>query len=142
MTDPSSWTFFAFSDQLYIIKDSTESFSKRVRARIGGLKFDGLTFIPDAITIAGKMLAKRFEEQRILVVISDGWPYGYANMPISLTESVNDLVSKGVIVIGIGVETDRMKNFFNLHASVYTAKDIVKKFGNTYVEASAKALES
>ena len=142
MTDPTSWTFFAFSDHLYILKDSTEAYSKRVRARIGGLKFDGLTFIPDAITIAGKMLAKRFEEQRILVVISDGWPYGYANMPISLTECVNDLIRKGVIVIGIGVETDRMKNFFNLHASIYTPKDIVKKLGNTYVEASAKALES
>ncbi len=56
MTDPTSWTFFAFSDKLYILKDSTESYSKRVRARIGGLKFDGLTFIPDAVTIAGKML--------------------------------------------------------------------------------------
>ena len=142
MTDPTSWTFFAFSDQLYILKDSTEAYSKRVRARIGGLKFDGLTFIPDAITIAGKMLAKRFEEQRILVVISDGWPYGYANMPLSLTECVNDLIRKGVIVIGIGVETERMKNFFHLHASIYTPKDIVKKLGNAYVEASSKALES
>ena len=81
MTDPTSWTFFGFSDKLYIIKDSSESYSKRVRARIGGLKFEGLTYIPDAIQIAGKMLAKRFEEQRCLIVISDGWPYGYANMP-------------------------------------------------------------
>lgn len=91
MTDPTSWTFFAFSDKLYILKDGTESFSKRVRARIGGLKFEGLTYIPDAIQIAGKMLAKRFEEQRCLIVISDGWPYGYANMPLTLKECVDDL---------------------------------------------------
>ncbi len=142
MTDPTSWTFFAFSDHLYILKDSTESYSKRVRARIGGLKFEGLTYIPDAITIAGKMLAKRFEEQRVLVVISDGWPYGYANMPLSLKECVDDLVRKSVIVIGIGVETERMSNFFRLHASIYTPKDIVKKFGNTYAQASGQALES
>ena len=51
MTDPTSWTFFAFSDKFYVLKDSTESYSKRVRARIGGLKFEGLTYIPDAITI-------------------------------------------------------------------------------------------
>ena len=46
MTDPTSWTFFAFSDRFYILKDSTESYSKRVRARIGGLKFEGLNLHP------------------------------------------------------------------------------------------------
>lgn len=142
MNDPTSWTFFAFSDRLQILKDSNESYSKTVRARIGGLKFDGLTYIPDAILIAGKMLAKRFEEQRCLIVISDGWPYGYKNMPIALKESVDELLRKGVIVIGIGVETDKMDNFFKLNASVYTQKDLVKKFGDVYLEASAKALEA
>ena len=142
MTDPTSWTFFAFSDKFYILKDSTEAYSKRVRARIGGLRFEGLTFIPDAVTIAGKMLAKRFEELRVLVVISDGWPYGYPNMSMALKKCVDDLVRKNVIVIGIGVETDRMNSFFQLHGSVYTPKDLVKKFGNIYAEASAKALES
>jgi len=142
MTDPTSWTFFGFSDRLYILKDSSESFSKRVRARIGGLRFEGLTYIPDAIQVAGKMLAKRFEEQRVLIVISDGWPYGYPNMPISLKECVDDLVRKGVIVLGIGVETDRMGNFFHLHASVYTAKDLINKVGSVYAGASEKALET
>jgi hypothetical protein len=141
MTDPTSWSFFAFNDHLYVLKDSQESYSKRTRARIGGLKFEGLTYIPDAITIAGKMLAKRFEEQRILVVISDGWPYGYANMPISLKSTVDELVKKNVIVIGIGVETERMGNFFHLHSSIYTPKDLVKKFGTVYAHASEKALE-
>ncbi len=142
MTDPTSWTFFGFSDKLYILKDSSESYSKRVRARIGGLKFKGLTYLPDAVQIAGKMLAKRFEEQRCLMVISDGWPYGYPNMPMALKESVDDLLRKGVIVIGIGVETKRMGNFFNLHASVYTQKDLINKFGSIYANASAKALET
>ncbi|MGD6851429.1 MAG: VWA domain-containing protein [Candidatus Bathyarchaeia archaeon] len=142
MTDPTSWTFFGFSDQLYVLKDSTESYSKRVRARIGGLRFEGLTFIPDAITIAGKMLAKRFEEQRVLVVVSDGWPYGYANMPLALKETVDDLVRKNVIVIGVGVETERMGNYFHLHSSIYTSKDLVKRFAPTYAHASEKALES
>jgi uncharacterized protein (DUF849 family) len=141
MTDPTSWTFFGFSDQLYVLKDSTEAYSRRVRARIGGLRFEGLTYIPDAITIAGKMLAKRFEEQRVLVVISDGWPYGYPNMPLSLKETVDGLVKKNVIVLGIGVETNRMGNFFHFHSAIYSPKDIYKRFGNLYAEASAKALE-
>ena len=142
MTDPTSWSFFAFSDKLYILKDSNESYSKTVRSRIGGLKFDGLTFIPDAVHVAGKMLAKRFEEQRVLIVISDGWPYGYANMPIALKEGVDDLLRKGVIVLGIGVETDRMGNFFRLHTSVYTQKDLVNRFANVYISASEKAIET
>jgi Mg-chelatase subunit ChlD len=142
MTDPTSWTFFGFSDRLYILKGSNESYSQRVRARIGGLRFEGLTYIPDAVHVAGKMLAKRFEEQRVLVVISDGWPYGYANMPAALMENVNELLNKGVIVIGIGVETDRMNNFFKLSSSIYKPKDLMKKFANVFVKASAKALET
>jgi len=142
ITDPTSWTFFAFCDRFYILKDSAESYSKRVRARIGGLKFDGLTYIPDVIHMAGKMLAKRFEERRCLIVISDGWPYGYPDMPMELKESVDGLLKKGVIVIGIGVETDRMGNFFQLHAAVYTQKDLINKFGVVYANASEKALET
>jgi Mg-chelatase subunit ChlD len=142
MTDPTSWTFFGFSDRLYILKGNNESYSQRVRARIGGLRFEGLTYIPDAVHVAGKMLAKRFEEQRVLVVISDGWPYGYANMPAALMENVNELLNKGVIVIGIGVETDRMNNFFKLSSSIYKPKDLMKKFANVFVKASAKALET
>jgi Mg-chelatase subunit ChlD len=142
MMDTTSWTLFGFSDRLFILKANSESYSQRVKARIGGLRFEGLTYIPDAVHMAGKMLAKRFEEQRILVVISDGWPYGYPNMPIALKENVDDLLKKGVIVIGIGVETDRMGNFFRLNSSIYTPKDLLKKFANVYIEASAKALES
>jgi len=141
MTDPTSWTFFGFSDRLYILKDSSESYSKRVRARIGGLKFEGLTFLPDAIVLAGKMLAKRFEEQRCLIVVSDGWPYGYPNMPLALKECVDDLLRKGVIVIGVGVETKRMGNFFQPHVSVYTPKDLINKLGSAYANASQKDLK-
>ncbi len=142
MMDATSWTLFGFSDRFFILKDSSESYSQRVKARIGGLKFEGLTYIPDAVHMAGKMLAKRFEEQRVLVAISDGWPYGYENMSIALKEKVDELLKKGVIVIGIGVETDRMGKFFRLNSSVYTPKDLIKKFANLYIDASAKALET
>ena len=108
--------------KLYVLKDSTESYSKRIRARIGGLKFEGLTYIPDAITIAGKMLAKRFEEQRCWWLFLMVGLMVTPNMPISLKETVDELVRKNVIVIGIGVETDRMGNFFHLHSSIYTPR--------------------
>jgi hypothetical protein len=142
LMDPGSWTFFAFSDKFYILKDSTEAYTRRVRARIGGLKFGGLTYMPDAIQLAGRILSKRYDEQRVLVVISDGWPYGYSDIPAALKESIDKLVKRDVIVIGIGVETERMSNFFKLSAAAYNQKDLVKRFAKIFVSASAAALEA
>ena len=142
LMDPGSWTFFAFSDKFYVLKSSTEAYTKKVRARIGGLKFGGLTYMPDAIKLAGKILNNRFDEQRVLVILSDGWPYGYSNIYAELTESINSLLKKGIIVIGVGIETDRMGVFFKLNAEVYTQKDLIKRFSSIFINASAAALEA
>jgi hypothetical protein len=142
LMDPGSWTFFAFSDKFYVLKDSTEAYTRKVRARIGGLKFEGLTYMPDAIQLAGQILSKRYDEQRILVVISDGQPYGYADIPEALAESIDMLGKREIIVIGVGVETDRMSNFFKLNAEVYNQKDLIKRFAKMFVNASASALEA
>jgi hypothetical protein len=142
LMDPGSWTFFAFSDEFYILKDNTEAYTKKVRARIGGLKFGGLTYMPDAIQLAGKILSQRYDEQRVLVVISDGWPHGYPNIYDALRESIEHLTKKGIIVIGVGVETDRMGVFFKLNAAAYTQKDLIKRFAKIFVNASAAALEA
>jgi hypothetical protein len=40
------------------------------------------------------------------------------------------------------VETERMGKFFQLHASVYTQKHLINKFGSVYANASEKALET
>ncbi len=139
--DPGSWTLFAFSDRLYVLKDISEAYSHRVRARIGGLKFDGLTYMPDAIRVAGKILSQRFDKQRFLVILSDGWPYGYSNMVDELSEALNSLKKKDIIVIGIGLESDRMENFFDISCPVYSQRDLIKEFAKIYVKASTAALE-
>jgi hypothetical protein len=142
LMDPGSWTFFAFSDQFYVLKDAAEAYSRRVRARIGGLKFGGLTYMPDAIQVAGEILSQRFEEQSFLIVLSDGWPYGYPNMPIALSETIRTMEKKGIIVIGVGLETERMKNYFRTSAAVYNQRDLIKAFAKLYVRTSAGALET
>ena len=142
LMDPGSWTFFAFSDKFYVLKDSTEAYTRQVKARIGGLKFGGLTYMPDAIQLAGQILAKRYDEQRVLVVISDGWPHGYPEIYHALKESTDNLLKKGVIIIGIGVETERMGVFFKLNAAAYTQQDLIKRFASIFVNASAAALEA
>jgi hypothetical protein len=61
---------------------------------------------------------------------------------MALTESIEALQKKGILVIGIGVETDKMKNFFRLSSSVYSQKDLVKRFAKIYTDASTAALET
>jgi len=141
LKDPTSWSFLAFSDQLYVLKDAAEAYSRRVRARIGGLKFGGLTYMPDAIQVAGELLAQRFDEQKFLIVLSDGWPYGYKGMPLALSECINALERKGVLVIGVGLETDRMQNFFRRNASVFDQRDLIKHFASLYIRMSEAALD-
>jgi Mg-chelatase subunit ChlD len=142
LMDPGSWTLFAFSDRFYVLKDSSEAYTQKVRARIGGLRFQGLTYMPDAIRVAGQILAKRYDEQRFLIVISDGWPYGYSNMSEALKESIETVQKKGVIVLGIGVETDKMGELFKLSSPVYSQKDLIKRFSKIYTDSSAMALET
>ncbi|HUV98438.1 MAG TPA: hypothetical protein VMW14_02935 [Candidatus Paceibacterota bacterium] len=142
LMDPNSWSFYAFNDSFYVLKDASEAYSHRVRARIGGLRFRGLTYMPDAIRVAGKILGQRFDEQRFLIVLSDGWPYGYPDMPAELSAVVASLKKKGIIVIGVGVESERMNEFFKESCSVYDQKDLIKKFSNIFVKASASALET
>jgi hypothetical protein len=140
LMDPASWTIFAFNDRFYVVKDSSESYNQKVRARIGGLKFQGLTYMPDAIQVAGQILAKRYDEQRFLIVISDGWPYGYEKILDALNESTASVQKKGIITIGIGVETERMEDLFRLSSPVYSQKDVIKKFAKIYTDASEASL--
>ena len=142
LMDSGSWSLFAFGDRFHVLKDSSEAYSQKIRARIGGLKFEGLSYLPDAIQVAGQILAKRFEEQRFLIVISDGCPYGYPDIDTALSEAISSLEKKGVIIVGIGVATDRMKNFFRLNTPIYDQKDLIKKFSKIYLASSAITLES
>jgi hypothetical protein len=142
LMDPGSWTVFAFNDRFYVVKDASEAYTQKVRARIGGLKFQGLTYMPEAIQVAGQILAKRYDEQRFLIVISDGWPYGYENISENLKENIASVQKKGIIVIGIGVETEKMENLFRLSSPVYSQKDVIKKFAKIYTNASEAALET
>ena len=98
--------------------------------------------LPDAIQVAGQILAKRYDEQRFLIVISDGWPYGYDDMPAALRESIATVQKKGIIIIGIGVETEKMESLFRLSSPVYNQKDLIKEFSRIYTDASATALET
>ncbi|MEM3730854.1 MAG: hypothetical protein QW667_01535 [Candidatus Bathyarchaeia archaeon] len=141
LLDPTSWALYAFNDRFLIIKDPKERYNIRVKSRIGGINFGGFTYMPDALTIAGEIMKTRSDKLRLITVISDGWPYGYPNINVSLTETLSTLQAN-MTVVGIGAASNRMSFFFKSNCAVYTLRDLTKKFSAIFVEASNTAAET
>jgi hypothetical protein len=142
LLDSASWALYAFNDRFFVIKDPKERYNERVKSRIGGIDFDGFTYIPDALIMAGQSIKTRPENLRLITVISDGWPYGYPNIDVALSETLNTLQGGNISVLGIGAKSRRMEFFFNRNYPVYTLRDMTKNFSNLYMEVSRVAAES
>lgn len=140
LTDVSSCALYAFSDRLYVIKDGSEPFSRKVRSRIGGVPFGGATYMPDALKAAAEFLKTKIEEQKLLIVISDGVPFGYPGVRESLMELTEAFEEQGLIIIGIGVDTEKMGDLFRYSTAVYSQKDLIKKVGEIFMAASMQEL--
>lgn len=142
LLDSASWGMYAFNDRFWVVKDLRERFNVRVKSRIGGIRFEGFTFMPDALRVAGDIIKQRNENLRLITIISDGWPYGYSDVEDALSEAVEDLGRRDVAVMGIGAKSRRMKLYFKNYCTVYTLKDLKKKFSTLYMEASRIAVET
>jgi len=140
LIDPTSWGLYAFNDRFLILKDPNERYGPRIKARIGGLKFEGLTYMPDALQLAAEILKSRAESLRIITILSDGWPYGYSQITSALAETTDFLQKKSINVIGLGVGTDRMKNYFRVNCNVQSMRDLSKGFSNLFLEACRGAV--
>jgi len=142
LQDQHSWAVYAFNDRLSVIKDLTERYNTTVKARIGGLNFEGFTYMPDALMVAGQVIKSRAENMRLITVISDGWPYGYPDVNTALSEALNTLAGGNIAVIGIGAQSRRMEFYFKSCSTVYTLRDLTKKFSNLYMEASSSVADA
>jgi len=140
VNENASCAIYGFSDRLYVLKDGSEPFSKSVRARIGGVPFEGTTYMPDALKAAAEFMKRRVEEQRIILVISDGYPYGYEGINETLEENRLTYEGGGMILIGIGVDTERMSDHFRYSAGVYSQKDLINNVSRIFLRASMSEL--
>ena len=140
LNDSTSWSIFAFNNRFEIIKGFSEQYNAKVKSRLGGLEFKGLTYLPDAMEVAGRALGERREELKVMAVISDGWPYGYSNIFPAVTEILNQLEAADMAVIGIGAQSGRMELIFGSHCTSFTLKEFVNKFGARYFEACENAV--
>ncbi len=137
LLDKTAWGVFAFSNKFYVVKDFSEVYTNRIRARIGGLEHSGLTYLPDGIMLAAEALKKRLEEAKVLVVVSDFFPSGYENIEEELKEKVRKIEKSGIGVIGIGVKSKAVENYFRVNCVVEDPYELMKKFSKAFIEYSA-----
>jgi len=137
MVNQNSWGMFAFNNGFYIIKDFTEPYSNHTRARIGGLKHGGMTYLPDGMLLAAEALRRRTGELRILVAVSDFFPSGYGDVEKALAESARKIEKSGIGVIGIGINSSAVKKYFRTHCVVENPYDLMKKFIKAFYEFSS-----
>ncbi len=139
IADQRAWGMFAFNNKFYIIKDFTENYTALSQARIGGLKHSGMTYLPDGILVATNMLRRHNEQSKVLIVVSDFFPSGYKDIEQKLVENVKKAERSGVGVIGIGVKSRAVKNYFRFNCVVDTPYDLMKKFTKIFIQYSATA---
>jgi hypothetical protein len=137
LLDKTAWGVFAFSNKFYVVKDFSEIYTNRIRARIGGLEHSGLTYLPDGIMLAAEALKKRTEESKVLVVVSDFFPSGYENIEEELKEKVKKIERSGIGVIGIGVNSRAVEDYFRVNCIVENPYDLMKKFAKAFIEYSS-----
>lgn len=137
--DQRAWGMFAFNNKFYIIKDFSENYTVGSHARIGGLSYSGMTYLPDGILVMSNILRKRGEQSKILIVVSDFFPSGYSDIEQKLVQNVRRAEKLGVGVIGIGVKSRAVKNYFRFNCVVDTPYDLMKKFTKIFTQYSATA---
>ncbi len=134
--DNRSLGVFAFDDKFYIIKDFTENHNRTVCARIGGIKHSGMTYLADGIKMATESLKRRYEESKILIVVSDGFPMGYRGAAEEAREAIRAALRSGIHAIGIGIDSRGIRDYFPVYCIVRTPYELMKKFVDTFFSYS------
>lgn len=134
--DNRSLGVFAFDNRFYIIKDFEENHNRTVCARIGGIEHGGVTYLADGVRIAAEALRRRYEESKILIVVSDGVPLGYKGADEEAKEEIREAVRSGINVIGIGIDSERVKDYFPIYCIVRSPYELMKKFVDTFFSYS------
>ena len=125
------WSIHGFNNDFVLIKDFNETYNDRIKARIGGLQNTGLSFIPDAMKLATRMLEDDMNERRYLFLITDGFSMGYHEINEEFQSAVKLAARAGINVIAIGVP-DGMSKYFTVSFPHTEVRKTVAKFVNAY----------
>ena len=135
----NAWGTFAFNDKFYIVKEFSETYTNRTRARIGGLEQGGMTYLTDALMLTARVLKKRTEESKLIVIVSDFYPSGYVGAEDALKACVKKIENSSIGVIGIGISSRAVKNYFRINCVVNSPTELMKKFVDAFFQFNALA---
>jgi len=138
LTGPAgSWGLYSYDQKFSILKDHKGRYDQDAKARIGGLHSGGLSYSPDAILLAGRMLANNPADLKHLFVFTDDFPTGLWNYDLKLSTAIKEVEKMGIEVIGIGL-TSNISQYFSDSCWGYDLKDLVNKFIGIYRMKSQK----
>jgi len=133
------WSIHGFNNDFVLIKDFKEKYNEHIRARIGGLKNSGLSFIPDAMKLATRMLEDDVNERRYLFLITDGYSMGYNEIDQEFQSAVKLAARAGINVIAIGVP-DGMSKYFSISFPHLEVRKTVSKFIAAYTSLAQQMM--
>ncbi len=133
----NAWALFSFDNNFQILKDFEEKYDHEVQARIGSLKNNGLSLLPDAIELTRRMLLGDTRERKYIFLITDGHPSGYEKISQYLTKITKKLDTSGISLIAIGVSRSTSKRFRNSIRGSSNLGQLVAKFITVYKTVSS-----
>jgi len=130
------WGMYCFNNNFLVIKDQDQKYDQKVKARLGGIKNQGLSFIPDAIKIGCRILMQDTScEKKYLILITDGKLLGYNKIDDTMQESIAMAKRAGINIIGVGVPTGITKSF-TATVNEENLRKSVSKFMKAYTAIS------
>lgn len=99
-----------------IFKGFREKMSMKVKRRLANLNEDNMGSNADgeSIAIAAKRLMAQKEKGKIMIVLSDGYPQVWGgDIRPHLKESVKRIELSGINVVGIGIESKAVEEFYS-----------------------------
>ena len=126
------WGLYSFNNKFLIVKDHKENYNQTVKARIGGMKTSGMSFITDAIDMGAKILSHDNKSQnKYLIIISDGKPLGTDTSEQDVLRALERAQKQRINLIGIGTPHS-MRKPFAFTIDYVDSKKSVKKFISAY----------
>ena len=130
--DGGKWGLYSFNNKFLIVKEHREQYNQKVKARIGGMKSTGLSFIADGIEMGSKILKHDAKSvHKYLIIVSDGKSGGYESTDKEVMHALEHAKKCGINLIGVGIP-DYMKKPFSFTIDYTTMKKSVKKFIDSY----------
>ena len=130
--DGGKWGLYSFNNKFLIVKEHREQYNQKVKARIGGMKSEGLSFIADGIEMGTQILKHDHKSlHKYMIIVSDGKSGGYESTDKEVMRALENAKKFGIHLIGIGIP-DYMKKPFSFAIDYTTMKRSVKKFIDSY----------